>query len=104
MDLTLRFQQVTSCSTVAVDKLQTDRPYPITFVERVGTKFGPSILVSLLDSPTRSVKVFLPRRYYTVFTEDDIQQINSIQVQYGLVYKGECVNTHSHKLDIEKQM
>jgi hypothetical protein len=102
MDLTLRFQQVTSCSTVAVDKLQTDRPYPITFVERVGTKFGPSILVSLLDSPTRITKVFLPRRYYPVFTDDDINQINSKQVQYGLVYKGRCVNTQSHKLALEK--
>jgi hypothetical protein len=104
MDLTLRFQQVTSCSTVGIAKLQTDRPYPITFVERVGTKFGPSILMSLLDSPTRIVKVFLPRRYYHVFTDDDIQQINSKQVQYGLVYKAECVNTHSHKLATEKQM
>jgi hypothetical protein len=102
MDLTLRFQQVTSCSTIEIAQLQTDRPYPITFVERVGTKYGPSILMSLLDSPTRIIKVFLPRRYYSVFTDDDINQINSKQVKYGLIYKGQCVNTHSHKLAIEK--
>jgi hypothetical protein len=76
MDLTLRFQEASSCTAMSVAKLQTDRTYPITFAERVGTRFGPAILISLLDSPTRIIKFFLPRRYYSSITDYDIAEIN----------------------------
>jgi hypothetical protein len=76
MDLALRFQEASSCTAMSVAKLQTDRTYPITFTERVGTRFGPAILMSLLDTPTRIVKIFLPRRYYSSITDTDIDEIN----------------------------
>jgi hypothetical protein len=76
MELALRFQEASSFTAMSVAKLQTDRKYPITFAERVGTRFGPAILMSLLDTPARIVKVFLPRRYYSSVTDADIDEIN----------------------------
>jgi hypothetical protein len=102
MELTQKFQETSSCTTMSVSKLQTDRVYPITFAERIGTRFGPSILMSLRDDPTRIVKVFLPRRYYSSMSDSDIEEINSKKVSLGLVYKGQCVQTKTFKLAIEK--
>jgi hypothetical protein len=80
MELTRMFQESSSCTTMSVGQLQTDRAYPITFVESIGTRYGPSILMSLRDTSTTIIKVFLPRRYYTSLSDTDIDDINSASV------------------------
>lgn len=55
MDPVGKFAEVASCPYVSVGSLQVDRPYPITHAERIGTKFGPSIGLCLLDSPTHII-------------------------------------------------
>jgi hypothetical protein len=102
MELARKFQETSSCTDMSVAKLQADRPYPITFVERIGTWYGPDILMSLRDSPTRIVKLYLPRRYYSSVSDADIADINSAIVSLGLVYQGQCVETKSYKVAIEK--
>jgi hypothetical protein len=87
---------------MSVAKLQTDRPYPVTFVERIGTRYGPAILMNLQDTPGGIVKVFLPRLYYSSVTDSDIDEFNSRKVSLRLIYQGQCVNTISYKLAIKK--
>jgi hypothetical protein len=49
MALVRRFQEASTCHTVKFGSLDTDRPYPITHAESVGTRFGPAILLSIRD-------------------------------------------------------
>jgi hypothetical protein len=76
MALARRFQVSSTCHTVKIGSLDTDRPYPITHAERTGTRFGPAVL-SIRDSEFAPQKVFLPRRYSEVVTDEDIARFNS---------------------------
>ena len=84
-------------------QLPTDRKYPITHAERVATRFGPAIIVAIRDTPNRILKVFMPRRFYSAFSDEELEEINSAKVALNLVYKGQCVNTHAFKVTVESQ-
>ena len=86
-----------------LSSLQVDRKYPTTHVERIATRCGPAVVVAIRDTPARILKVFMPRRFYSTFTDRDIEDINSANVMLYLVYKGQCVNTHAFKVTIENQ-
>jgi hypothetical protein len=101
MDLKKRFQAATSCSSVKIGDLEVERKYPIIRAERVETKFGQSVLLTILDSPMKSIKVFLPKSYSAVMTDVDIDDINSKRVSLHLIYKGTCVKTKSYISAIE---
>jgi hypothetical protein len=101
-ELSCRFQESSSCIRMSVGQLQTNRTYPITFMERIGTQYGPSILISLCDSPKRIIKIFLPRIYCSLVTDTDIDEVNSAKVSLSLVYQGQCTETKAYKLAIEK--
>jgi len=90
MDLTKNIQEVTSCNTIKINSLEVDRKYPIVRAERIVTKFGPTILLSIRDSPFNVIKVFMPKRYSSVFTDEDIGSINQ-KVSLNLIYKGTCI-------------
>jgi hypothetical protein len=101
MDLRKKFQEVGSCNTIAVNKLEVDKKYPIEHARRVYTRFGPTILLTIKDSVLRPLKVFLPRRYGDVFSDADADDINSAKVQFHLIYKRQCAERTSFKLEIE---
>jgi hypothetical protein len=86
-----------------LSSLQVDRKYPITHAERIGTRFGPAVVVAIRDTPDRILKVFMPRRFYSAFTDQDFEDVNSANVMLYLGYKGQCVNTHAFKVTIENQ-
>ena len=86
-----------------LSSLQVDRKYRITRAERFATRFGPAIVVAIRDTPDRILKVFMPRRFYSVFSDEDLEEINSEEVALNLVYKGQCVNTHAFKVAVERQ-
>ena len=48
--------------------------------ERVTTRYGQSVLVAIMDSPRSSVKLFLPRCYGDVVSDDDLEAINTQRV------------------------
>jgi len=81
--------------------MQVDKKYPIVRARRVSTKFGDTVLLTLQDSAFHLVKVFLPQRYAEVFSDDDITSINDKTATLSIVYKGVCVSTKSHLLEIE---
>jgi hypothetical protein len=102
MDIVSKFQAANACRHVNISSLETGRQYPIVFAERVTTRFGSTVLMVIQDSPKSTVKVFLPRRYATVVSSEDIAQINAQGVNLHLVFKGTSVTTNSYILAIEQ--
>jgi hypothetical protein len=106
MDLIRRFDNAASHTTVKIPSLEIGRRYEILAAERVTTRYGPSILLTIAlgtsssSSSSDSVRVFLPTRYTDVITDEDISTINTRQVQLHLVYKGACKSTHSYMLQL----
>jgi len=87
MALSQRFSDVTY-DIVHVSSLEVNRKYPIVKAERVRTRYGETILLSIRDLLGLSVsdltpqllKVFLPKLYVMVFQDEDISSINEGQV------------------------
>ena len=82
MDLSMKFKMTSSCQTIKIPSLKIDRSYNIERAEKVRTKYGEAVLLTLQDSPLTSVKIFLPRRYGELFTEEDFQPINEKKKQF----------------------
>jgi hypothetical protein len=100
MELIARFDNAVSYRTVKIPSLEIGRRYEIMLAERVTTRYGPSVLLTITLGTSDSVRVFLPTRYTNVITDDDITAINTRQVLLYLVYKGACKNTHSYMLQL----
>jgi len=87
MSLSQRFSDVT-CGVVHISSLKVDQKYPIVKAERVKTRYGETVLLSIRDPLPLSVrdlapallKVFSPKRYAAVFTDPDITSINDKQI------------------------
>jgi hypothetical protein len=92
MALARRFEEVSTCHTIKIGSLDTDWSYPITRPERVGMRYGPAVLLPIRESYF-SVKMFLPRRYCEVVTDEEIASINSETNNFYLIYRG-CVRRH----------
>jgi len=101
MDIKTRFQAATSCHFVKIAALEMERKYSIIRAERVETRFGPAVLLTILETPVNSIKVFLPKRYSAAMTDDDIDDINTERVSLKLIYKGTCEQTSSYILSLE---
>jgi len=103
MDLSRRIQELDSCYSMKLSSLQVDRKYPITYAERIATRFGPAIVLAVRDKPERVLKVFMPKRFYAAFSYRNIDDINSANVRLNIVYKGQCVNTRAFKVTVENE-
>jgi hypothetical protein len=62
MDLVAKFDMENTCRTVSVGSLEVEHRYPILRSERVDTKYGPSIVLTIGDGSAGALKVFLPKR------------------------------------------
>jgi hypothetical protein len=102
MDLDRKFQDVSFCHSAKISSLEVDRKYPITRAERIVTKFGPTVLLSIRSTSFNTVKVFIHKRCGSVFSDADIEDINIEKVTLHVVYKGICDKTILHILAIEK--
>ena len=100
MSLAQKFLEASACITVKIGSLDTETPYPIQHAQRIGTRFGPTVLLSIRDSEFTLKKVFLPRRYSEVVTDEDITRINSGRVKLYLIYSGVCAQTNGFLLSI----
>ena len=86
-----------------------EQSYPIVKAERVKTRYGETVLLSIRDPQNLRVKdltpalmkVFLPKRYAAVITDVDITSINDDQIHWNLVYRGLCEKTKTYVLAIE---
>jgi len=88
MDLSAKFKLVTSCQQIKITSLRDNTAYPIERAERVQTKCGEAIILTLQESSHTFVKVFLPKRYGSLFTENDLHSINVKSVSLNFKYIG----------------
>ena len=79
---------VTSCQQTKITSLKIDTPYPIERPEKVQTKYGEAIILTLQESLHTFVKVFLPKRYGSLFTDNDLHSINVKSVSLNFKYIG----------------
>ena len=101
MDLKVRFIDADVCDVVKLYELDVGRKYSITKAQRFETKYGESVLLTILDDDEKSVSVFLPKRYTAVITDEHIRMINSKRAKLDLIYKGTCEKTKAYKLEID---
>ena len=52
------------------------KSYHIMNAVRSTTTFGQSLMVTMKDDTNKTVRVFLPKRYIHVFTDEDINSTN----------------------------
>jgi hypothetical protein len=76
MSLTQKFRDAVLDSAVRICNLDMEKPYLVILAERVETKYGVSILLTIRENINSCVKVFLPRRYSLYFSEGDILATN----------------------------
>ena len=103
MEIDRKFDIAPSCRSVSLGSLEPDHQYPTLYDERINTRYGHSVLLGILDSPTSSVKVFRPRRYGDVISDEDLQAINSKRVAVCLIYNGTCPRSNSYTLEQKRQ-
>jgi hypothetical protein len=77
MDLNQKFEGITCNTTVYVSEINVNRKYRILRAQRLTTRFGPAVILTVKGEDAAPVQMFLPRRYSDVFTDTDIEQINS---------------------------
>jgi len=77
MDLTKKFDGVTCYTTVSVSELDEKRKYRILQARRLTTRWGHTVILTVKYEDAAPVQVFQPRRYSDVFSDTDIEQINS---------------------------
>jgi hypothetical protein len=102
MDLAKKFEIATACQTVSVGTLEEQQPYRIIQAERTTTQFGPTVALLLLINllAAAPLKVFLPRRYASQFTDADVAAINEGRVNLTLTFEGICPKSRAYKLSI----
>ena len=102
MDLSSKFKMLSSCEQINIGALKQNVPYPIERAERVQTKYGETVLATLrAESPQAFLKVFLPRRYGVLFSDEELQRINEKTLSLSLKYLGTHASTNSYMLELE---
>lgn len=100
LELVRKFRDETTCGVIPIDQLQIEVKHHILRAERVNTRYGPSIVLTIRCPDFQRYRVYLPRRYCIVVTDDDITDINERQIMLHLVYKGTCKAPSQHLLDL----
>ena len=76
--------------------------YPVTHCDRVGTKYGDAVRLTLREEDNDNiVRVILPRHYGSAISEDDMAAINNQQTKYYLTYKGKSASTSRPMLQMD---
>jgi len=93
---TQKFDGVTCDTTVSVSELDVNRKYRILRAKRLTTRFSPTVILTVKNGEAAPVQILRPRRYSDVFTDTDIEQINSKAVFLHLIFKGVCPTTKAY--------
>jgi len=93
---------ISACEQIKISALKQNVPYPIGRAERVQTKYGETVLATLrAESPQTFLKLFLPRRYGVLFSDEELRHINEKTLSRSLKYLGINTTTNSYILEIE---
>jgi len=93
---------ISACEQIKISALKQNVPYPIERAERVQTKYGETVLATLrAESAQAFLKVFLPRRYGVLFSDEELRRINEKTLSLSLKYQGTNTTTNSYILELE---
>ena len=69
-------------------EMERGRKYPIIKIESTPTKYGDTLLATIQDpnDAEKEYRVFLPKRYSNVFTDDELKAITPKAL--NLIYRG----------------
>ena len=102
MALSQKFTDALSGAAVNITALYTGTRYPVLHYERMDTKYGESVRLTLREEAEDNViRVFLPRHYGTTITEEDMAATNNHRIQYYLSYKGKSATSNRPMLRID---
>jgi len=102
MDLSSKFKMISSREQIKIGALKQNTPYPIERAERVQNKYGETVLTTLrAESPQTFLKVFLPRRYGVLFSDEELRHINEKTLSLSLKFLGTNTTTNSYILELE---
>ena len=102
MSLTQNFKDAVSGAAVNAAVLYTDTRYPVLHCDRVDTKYGLSVRLTLReDAEDNVIRVFPPRHYGAAITDEDMAAINNFTIQYYLTYKGKIAISNRPLLQMD---
>ena len=85
MSLTQRFKDAVSGGAVNITSRYTVTRYPVLHCERIGTKYGEPVSLTLPeDAEGNIIRVFLPRHYGTEITDEYMAAIKNRKIHYYL--------------------
>ena len=94
MSLSQRFREAVAGGAVNITALRIGTRYPVLHCDRVGTKYGDAVRLTLREEEDDNiVRVFLPRHYGSAISEEDVAAINTQRQKYFLTYKGNSAAT-----------
>ena len=102
MSLSQRFRDAVAGGAVNITALRIGTRYLVLHWDRVGTKYGDAVRLTLREEEDDNiVRVFLPRHYGSAFSEEDVAAINTQRHKYFLTYKGNSTATGRPVLQID---
>ena len=101
MSLSQRFRDAVAGVTFNITALRIGTLYPVLHWDRVGTKYGDAVRLTLHEEDDNIVRVFLPRHYGSAISEEDVAAINTQRHNYVLTYKGNSTATGRPVLQID---
>jgi hypothetical protein len=57
-------------------------------------------VVTLKEDSKNAFRVFLPNRYFNVFTDEDINEINTEKIKLQIVYQENCARIGAYALSL----
>ena len=101
MSLTQKFRDAFAGGAVNVTAPRIGTRYPVINCDRVGTKYGDAVRLTLREEDDNTVRIFLPRHYGSAMSEDDMAAIKSQRIKYYLTYKGKSASTDRPMLQMD---
>ncbi len=85
MSLTQKFRDAVAGGAVNIRSLCIGKLHPVIHCDRVGTKYGDAVRLTLHEEDDHNiVRVFLPRHYGSAISENDMCSVNSQRIKYYL--------------------
>ena len=101
MGLCERFALASCIKSVNITSLEKEKSYSVIGAERMQTKNGISIHLTIKMTSTDSVRVFLPRHFTLTFSDDDIDTINNGMIKINLIFHGIREKTNAYMLSLK---
>ena len=102
MSLTQKFRDAAAGGVVNITALRIGTRYPVLQCDRVSTKYGGAVRLTLREEDDDNiVRGFLPRHYGSAMSEEDMAAINGRRITYFLIYKGPGASTNRPMLQMD---